>query len=419
MHRKRISLLLIGTLFFISAFNFMRIVSASTTIIVNPGDSIQVAINNATSGSTILIKNGTYMEYRIIVNKTVTIIGESKEGTIVDGEANSDASVIFHVIANNVKISNLTVQNASREAIPLGPAGIIIANALMVEISDCIIRSSATGLRLLNSNNSRIERNTISHNTAVGIDLQPNSTNNYIVNNDIFNNPVGILVEQNTRFNKIYHNNFVDNSKQVDGFGMPTNTWDNGYPSGGNYWSDYTGVDFYSGTDQNVTGSDGIGDTSANNDRYPFMGKLYLFWAGEWSQTNYYVMITSNSSFGVSNFLFSNNTSPPYLKFDSEGLESRYGFSRVAIPKQLLWVDNQSQWLVLVNETSVTPSIAEDLDYTYIYLTYSHSLLTIQIYGIHAIPETTTPALIALMILFAIQILLTKKTKIRKLSKQR
>lgn len=359
------------------------------------------------------------MEYRIIVNKTVTIIGESKEGTIVDGEADSDASVIFHVIANNVKISNLTVQNASREAVIPGPAGIIIADALMVEVSDCIIRSSATGLRLLNSNNSRIERNTISHNTARGIDLQPNSTNNHIVNNDIFNNPMGIGVEQNTRFNKIYHNNFVDNSIQFWGFGISTNTWDNGYPSGGNYWSDYTGVDFYSGTDQNVTGSDGIGDTSVHTyDSYPFIGKLYLFWAGEWSQTSDYVMIASNSSFGVSNFHFSNNTSLPYLKFDAEGPELLYGFSRVTIPKQLLWVDSQSEWLVFVNETNVTPSIAEDSDYTYIYLTYSHSLLTIQINGTHAIPETTVPVLIALMILFTVQILLTKKTKIRKLVKQ-
>jgi nitrous oxidase accessory protein NosD len=52
------------------------------------------------------------------------------------------------------------------------------------------------------------------------------------------------------------------------------NTWDNGYPSGGNYWSDYNGTDFYSGIYQNATGSDGIGDTpytmNANNqDRFP------------------------------------------------------------------------------------------------------------------------------------------------------
>jgi hypothetical protein len=39
------------------------------------------------------------------------------------------------------------------------------------------------------------------------------------------------------------------------------NIWDDGYPSGGNYWSDYNGTDLHSGAYQNVTGSDGMGDT--------------------------------------------------------------------------------------------------------------------------------------------------------------
>jgi hypothetical protein len=37
--------------------------------------------------------------------------------------------------------------------------------------------------------------------------------------------------------------------------------WDVGYPSGGNYWSSYTGIDFCSGPYQNISGSNGIGDS--------------------------------------------------------------------------------------------------------------------------------------------------------------
>jgi parallel beta-helix repeat protein len=52
--------------------------------------------------------------------------------------------------------------------------------------------------------------------------------------------------------NKFFHNNLIDNVIQA---GVPlgyANSWDDGYPSGGNYWSDYTGVD---------ADDDGIGDT--------------------------------------------------------------------------------------------------------------------------------------------------------------
>jgi hypothetical protein len=63
------------------------------------------------------------------------------------------------------------------------------------------------------------------------------------------------------------------NMQQVSTFNS-TNFWDDAYPSGGNWWSNYNGTDVYSGSHQNITGSDGIGDTpyiidSSNQDRYP------------------------------------------------------------------------------------------------------------------------------------------------------
>ena len=58
-------------------------------------------------------------------------------------------------------------------------------------------------------------------------------------------------------------------------------TWDDGYPSGGNYWSNYAGADLYSGPDQNITGSDGIIDTPYDvnvysRDHYPLMKPYVL-----------------------------------------------------------------------------------------------------------------------------------------------
>jgi hypothetical protein len=67
--------------------------------------------------------------------------------------------------------------------------------------------------------------------------------------------------------NHAYHNNFLGATLTFNE-GV---AWDNGYPSGGNYWSDYTGIDLYHGSGQNVPGADGIGDTAQGLDRYPFM----------------------------------------------------------------------------------------------------------------------------------------------------
>jgi nitrous oxidase accessory protein NosD len=74
----------------------------------------------------------------------------------------------------------------------------------------------------------------------------------------------------------VYHNNLVNDSIQASDNNPGKNQWDNGYPSGGNYWSDYTGVDNCSGPQQNVcTGPDGVGDTpylfTNAKDRYPLM----------------------------------------------------------------------------------------------------------------------------------------------------
>ncbi len=93
--------------------------------------------------------------------------------------------------------------------------------------------------------------------------------------NNIASNCYGIILTQYSSSNIFYHNNIINNTWQVSSDGSP-NTWDNGYPSGGNYWSDYKSTDLHSGPYQNETGSDGIGDTSyvidsQNIDHYPLM----------------------------------------------------------------------------------------------------------------------------------------------------
>jgi parallel beta-helix repeat protein len=118
---------------------------------------------------------------------------------------------------------------------------------------------------------SLIIRNNEINDNWVGIWAEP-STDSIIESNTISNNLCGIYLD--CSHNKIFHNNFISNTIQIYGYGI--NQWDDGYPSGGNYWSDYTGEDYYSGVNQNIPDSDGIGDTPyyidwRNQDNYPLM----------------------------------------------------------------------------------------------------------------------------------------------------
>jgi len=149
------------------------------------------------------------------------------------------------------------------------------------------------------SNYNSVYRNNITHNSRFGISVSASSNYNSIYENDITNNKDGIesysYSNNNSVFrnniiannvsgvyfshsinNRFYHNNFINNAQPVSITLSDVNFWDNSYPSGGNYWSDHAGVDLFSGSYQNETGNDGIGDSpyaidENNQDNYPLI----------------------------------------------------------------------------------------------------------------------------------------------------
>jgi parallel beta-helix repeat protein len=137
------------------------------------------------------------------------------------------------------------------------------------------VTDNAIGITLQFTSGNTISRNRIAKNNK-GIHLLASLVS--ISENELSENNYAIYFDEHgSGGDTIYHNNFVNNNQQVPLDSVSYNVqWDDGYPSGGNYWSDYNGKDLFRGPYQNETGSDGIGDTpyvidADNQDNYPLM----------------------------------------------------------------------------------------------------------------------------------------------------
>ena len=166
---------------------------------------------------------------------------------------------------NSVSGNNITANNDD---------GLWLDSSSNNSISGNNIKTNAyDGIQLYSSsNNNSISGNNITDN-YFGIELD--SSNNSASGNNIANNLCGIALLFSSFGNTVYSNNFINNTYQTYSSGS-VNFWDDGYPSGGNYWSNYTGLDQKCGPSQDHPGSDRIGDTpyviDANNtDHYPLM----------------------------------------------------------------------------------------------------------------------------------------------------
>lgn len=191
-----------------------------------------------------------------------------------------------------------------------GEAGFVgLVNSSNITAKNLNLVNNVYGVLLVSTQNSRIENIQLSNN-YIGVFLL-NSLNNNLAQNQIFNNesplsltnsPFNIFTNNTIKSNNgplgfghstdniFYHNNVIDNGQWCGSQAYlrsetgESNIFDNNYPSGGNYWSDYSGIDEKSGPNQDQAGSDGIGDNpydmryyywgnciKVDQDRYPFM----------------------------------------------------------------------------------------------------------------------------------------------------
>ena len=365
-NKTRVRLIIICLVIFAFSFALVPNTIAATITVPNDYSTIQAAINAANNGDTVYVNSQTYYE-NITIDKSITLQGENKETTVIDGSGSGN---VVYSMVGNVVINGFTIRNGNKGIYFYNAGGSKITNCILthnyehgmgiyyspwLEIRECEISDTyATGdvykgiaIWLWGSSNSIIEDTRIFDNESAARAFMPYHSNNTTIRNiEMFNNNGGLyagfgsyhmeklnihdngggvtfngasygsLKDSIIRFvsgrsltlihyssnniiegnvfesnetgiyfsssvgssNRFFHNDIIDNTLQVvDNFNVAIKQyWDNGYPSGGNFWSDYLGDDNYSGVNQDVPGSDGIGDepywiTESAKDNYPLM----------------------------------------------------------------------------------------------------------------------------------------------------
>jgi parallel beta-helix repeat protein len=223
--------------------------------------TIQAAIadNDTQAGHTIVVLNGIYREH-LYVLKSVVLCGSYGDTTIIEAGFSGD---VVTLCADDVHLEGFMIQHSGTEEYNTG----IVVYGNNCSIVKNTIYDNFQGIILQQSvEHTEIRENKISDNGWNGMILKPGCKNNHVFQNTIANSFYAGLGISDASNNYIYHNTFKSNRHQAYDDG--TNIWDDGYPSGGNHWSDYTGSD---------DDGDGIGDIpyeipdGINSDRYPLM----------------------------------------------------------------------------------------------------------------------------------------------------
>jgi len=257
-------------------------------------DNIQDGIDAVSNLGMIYVFNGHYYE-NVVVYKSIYILGVGGN-VIVDG---CNAGDIFVLTNDNICINGFIILNSGIGHSGISTIGNYSGYSNFNYITDNTISNCTFGVNLQYSSFT-IVNNTYFVMNDVAIFLF-SSHNNTIRYNHMINNHEGITVydsygnlifENKVEYgdegiclwyshgNQVYHNSIAYNFIRMCYDTETTNVWNDGYPSGGNYWSNYNGTDYYHGPNQNIPGADGIGDTpyiipdGINMDQYPLMDPL-------------------------------------------------------------------------------------------------------------------------------------------------
>ncbi len=216
MDKRELSIVVILVFSLFIAFSVLPSVQASTFYVPDGYETIQAAVEAASHGDTIIVRDGMYIE-NIEVNKSLTIRSENgPESTIVRVE--NPGYDVFSVTADYVTISGFTVEGTTGWF----GAGISLDNADYCNISDNHCLNNYHGIYIANSNKNSIANNICTSNLLASIFIQ-SSANNKLSGNDLCES--GIWFDSDSIANYTHE---IDDSNTVNG--KPVY-----------YWNDVTG----------------------------------------------------------------------------------------------------------------------------------------------------------------------------------
>jgi nitrous oxidase accessory protein len=208
--RKPYAILLAGIFLLSVAFMIQPLEGKSIvdTIVVDDGGSadyetIGDALDAAQNGDHIIVRSGLYQEQNLIIDKTLTLVGEEAATTIVQGDGSQKLCIIR---ADEVMISNFTFT---------GGGGEIIGSNIDISANNCIIshniitNNDDVGISIHHSSDVIIKNNVITFCPFAGIRNYENTDSNIMKNNQIDECISGIYVHDS--MNQLIQDNTISN----------------------------------------------------------------------------------------------------------------------------------------------------------------------------------------------------------------
>ena len=167
-------------------------------------EKIQYAIDNSTEGDTIRVYEGNYLE-NVVVNVSVSLLGNGSEETTIDGGGNGD---VVEINVDWVNLSGFKIINGNNTE----GRGIHVESNFS-HIFDNFCSNVYTGINLLRSDYCEISNNTCENNNE-GIRLST-SSNCSIINNTCLSSDRGILLTSSS-ICRIISNKCMNNDRGID-----------------------------------------------------------------------------------------------------------------------------------------------------------------------------------------------------------